>query len=774
MRDIWEGSVWNTLKVPSTDSEPYTSTSGNLVFSLYVDWFNPHGNKIGGKCLEAGAITLVCLNLPPAERYHEENVFLFGITPGQPPADHIYNVLQPLVDEFLTFSNGVHFEQTTRFPTGRTIRAIMLPLIADLPALRKVAGFASHSATLFCSFCKLPRSKINIVDPQQFTPRKHEDHIEWARKWLDSPDHTRKTAIVKEHGVRYSPLNELPYWKPLEHSSIDVMHALSLGVMKDHSLSYLGLAATGKKLEADLKKLAKKQPSRPGTVFEMLLERRTASKKRPAEEDEHPAKRRLTTQNLEALAATTQLVQNPADRRLTNSSRESQGSLSTVHQYGLRARLGHHKPSESSQGTANPRKPDSRASKQSHGESMASDAETHDKEDSVPDRQLDDHMPCLLPDELLCVRRAIEQICLPSWVDRLPLELGAASAGSLKAAERGILYAVFYPLVLLPLWNLCDANEDRKILSENLVKLVHIVHMLSHRTITSDNVSSIREGIAQYRKHTLANWPNVNSKPNIHILQHFPEVIERFGPPASFAAWAQERLNGLLGKAKTNNHPGTLSKTLFRRWVQRATLKRLSGLRTGNLEEGPESTKNQVSRIPIQAEIYNNWLDHLNTSPPRHIDQMVLHPMAALQPSFRDAQKKNYTVEKEHAGNSYIHFTLEGSDSFGSIQTLFSTNQIPNTTFAQVALFVDVEQKGPRIDPYHKVSSLHYQLLARPKIPKTVVICIKDIIGHVAVLSNVSGVFGIDTETISVAIVHHLIPLGSATPEVTPAMVKLV
>ncbi|KAI7944498.1 hypothetical protein MJO28_010193 [Puccinia striiformis f. sp. tritici] len=359
MSDIWDGSVWNTLKFPSTDTELYTSTSGNLVFSLYVDWFNPHGNKIGGKCLEAGAITLVCLNLPPTKRYLEENVFLFGITPGQPPANHIFNVLQPIVDEFLTFSTGVHFEQTTRFPTGRTIRAIMLPLIADLPALRKVAGFASHSATLFCYFCKLPRSKINIVDPLQFPPRKHEDHMEWARKWLDSSDQTRKTAIVKEHGVRYSPLNKLPYWKPLEHSSIDVMHALMLGVLKDHSLSYLGLAATGKKLEADLKKQAKKQPSRRGTVFEMLLERRTVSKKRPAEDDEHPAKRRLTTQNLEALAATTQKVPNPVDRRLTNSSRESQASLSTVHQYGLRARLGHHKTSESSQGTAKTRKPDS-------------------------------------------------------------------------------------------------------------------------------------------------------------------------------------------------------------------------------------------------------------------------------------------------------------------------------------------------------------------------------------------------------------------------------
>ena len=65
MRDIWDGTVWKTFKFPSTASEPYTSTSGNLVFSLYVDWFNPHGNKIGGKCLEAGAIALFCLNLPP-------------------------------------------------------------------------------------------------------------------------------------------------------------------------------------------------------------------------------------------------------------------------------------------------------------------------------------------------------------------------------------------------------------------------------------------------------------------------------------------------------------------------------------------------------------------------------------------------------------------------------------------------------------------------------------------------------------------------------------
>ncbi|POV96440.1 hypothetical protein PSTT_15650 [Puccinia striiformis] len=400
---------------------------------------------------------------------------------------------------------------------------------------------------------------------------------------------------------------------------------------------------------------------------------------------------------------------------------------------------------------------------------MASEAETHDEDDSIADRHVDDHMPSLLPEELLCVRRAIEQTSLPSWVDRLPLQLGAASAGSLKAAEWGILYAVFYPLVLLPLWNLCDANEDRKVLSENLVKLVHIVHMLSHRMMTNDNVSSISEAIQQYRKHTLANWPNVKSKPNIHLLQHFPGVIERFGPPASFAAWAQERLNGLLGKAKTNNHAGTLSKTLFRRWIQRATLKHLSGLTDRNIDEGSQGRKPTNSPTPLQADLYDEWLDHLNTYPPysstkwvrdapevEPADSTIIKPMAMLQTCFKDSQKKNYTVETGHAGNSYNHFTLGGKDLFGSIQALFATEQIPNAIFAQVALFLDVDQKGSPINPYRELSSLHYQLLARPKIPKTIVICIKHVIGHIAVLSNVSGVFGIDTETVSVAIVHHL------------------
>ncbi|PLW29371.1 hypothetical protein PCANC_23977 [Puccinia coronata f. sp. avenae] len=47
MEDIWDSPRWKEYK----DSEglQFTRRSGNLVFSLNVDWFNPSGNKIAGK-----------------------------------------------------------------------------------------------------------------------------------------------------------------------------------------------------------------------------------------------------------------------------------------------------------------------------------------------------------------------------------------------------------------------------------------------------------------------------------------------------------------------------------------------------------------------------------------------------------------------------------------------------------------------------------------------------------------------------------------------------
>ena len=129
--------------------------------------------------------------------------------------------------------------------------------------------------------------------------------------------------------------------------------------------------------------------------------------------------------------------------------------------------------------------------------------------------------PKLTPEELDVVRRTILHTTVPSWIDRVPQNLGAASHGSLKAAEWLILYKIYYIIALIPLWNnpgiQRQSDEEKSRISallESTTLLSTVTHFLTLPKIKPSDLRELEELLVRYRKCLQKNWPKEPSRPN--------------------------------------------------------------------------------------------------------------------------------------------------------------------------------------------------------------------------------------------------------------------
>ncbi|MBW0571572.1 hypothetical protein O181_111287 [Austropuccinia psidii MF-1] len=134
--DVAQGTVWRSL-FPSRSP---SNQSLELGFNLFVDWFNPRGNKILGKQVSMGILALHCLNLQPRERFQQQNTCLAGVipAPNQPDMMTMNNVLKPLVEELIELNNGKNIN-TPGHPHGRKVIVKLVCLIGDIVATHKLS-----------------------------------------------------------------------------------------------------------------------------------------------------------------------------------------------------------------------------------------------------------------------------------------------------------------------------------------------------------------------------------------------------------------------------------------------------------------------------------------------------------------------------------------------------------------------------------------------------------------------------------------------------------
>lgn len=245
MEDMWDaGHLCKILLKRGERFLPGPVEETRLAFSFSMDSFNPFHMKEAKQTVSSTGIWLTLLNLPPHLRYRPENMFLAGVIPGprKPSLSDINHSLGLLVNVLLEFFDpGVLYSQTARHKQGCRVRAILVPIVSDMLAARQAGGFASPTATHFCTRCNLKVQDIENLDKHSWPQRDVIEHIKVAKQWRDAESLDEQETLFRTYGIRWSPLLKLPYWNPILFTAIEPMHVFDAGLFQNHCRQIWGI-----------------------------------------------------------------------------------------------------------------------------------------------------------------------------------------------------------------------------------------------------------------------------------------------------------------------------------------------------------------------------------------------------------------------------------------------------------------------------------------------------------------------------------------------------
>lgn len=145
LSDFWDGKMVRRLR----ERDMLTRLS-DLPFFFSTDGVNLF--RKGTQC-EVWPLILTSFNLPPEQRFLEDNIMCAGIIPGPKKPEDIDSFLCPLVDEFRLLEAGIKPPRNSAHPED--LRAYIVAIGGDMPAKDTIMYLLGHGSYTYCNYCTI-------------------------------------------------------------------------------------------------------------------------------------------------------------------------------------------------------------------------------------------------------------------------------------------------------------------------------------------------------------------------------------------------------------------------------------------------------------------------------------------------------------------------------------------------------------------------------------------------------------------------------------------
>ncbi|QRW03146.1 Transposase family tnp2 [Ceratobasidium sp. AG-Ba] len=259
--DVFDGEIYQTLRqtqVDPGDNYRYFDNPTDIALGLGTDGFNMFKRRRRRGKSTAWPLILTNYNLHSSIRTRLENIICVGVIPGPTDCKDINSFLVPLVEELLELAKGV---DTVRVAVGDEalqgnifpfkLRAFLIILFGDIPAISKLLMMRGHNAITPCRTCLWPGTpyhgqtvtyyvpltppkapedgQADVLSPDEFIPfmRSHDNFLYYYGRLSMLPESAARTRLSQECGLHGRPV--LASLKSIDLSSCapyEMMHLI--------------------------------------------------------------------------------------------------------------------------------------------------------------------------------------------------------------------------------------------------------------------------------------------------------------------------------------------------------------------------------------------------------------------------------------------------------------------------------------------------------------------------------------------------------------------